>query len=104
MIYERAKMGNDFKNALNALYQIQHEVEKDLANLNLTNYNINIYKDMSEEELESERLKSLERLKILKGEISKPKKELEIDASEIRETTKNDGDRGTQSESTLQGE
>lgn len=77
-IYEEARTDKDHKVALNALYQIQHEVEKDLANINQqNNYQVNIYKDMSESELEEERLKSFERLKILKNEISKPVKEIE---------------------------
>jgi hypothetical protein len=55
------------KNALASLYQIQNEIEKDLQHIgNQTNYQINIYKDMSETELEEERIKSLERLKALK--------------------------------------
>lgn len=69
-IYDHCFNTDQMKNALGALYQIQHEVEKDLSKLELTNYNINIYKDMTEAELEEERVKSLERLKKLRGEIS----------------------------------
>ena len=69
------------KCALTSLYQIQHEVEKDLQQINQqTNYQINIYKDLTEQELEEERIKSLERLKTLKGEIThivEPVKEIE---------------------------
>lgn len=82
-IYLKCMGTNQMKNALASLYQIQHEVEKDLEKLSLTNYNINIYKDMTEEELEEERVKSLDHLKRLKGEIT--------DASSIRETKTIDG-------------
>lgn len=68
-IYENTYASREFKTSLSALYQIQHEVEKDLANLSVQNMQVNVYKDMSEAELEEERLKSLERLKLLKGEI-----------------------------------
>lgn len=67
-IYDKCYSKEKFKDAMNALFQIQHEVEKDMANLSLTQ--INVYKDMTETELEEERLKSLERLKKLKGEIT----------------------------------
>ena len=76
-IYHMSLMKQEMKTALASLFQIKSEVEKDLQNLNLNQYNINIYKDMSEAELEQERLKSFERLKLLKGEI--------IDASPIKE-------------------
>lgn len=69
-IYHMSLMKQEMKTALTSLYQIKTEVEKDLASLNLTQYNVNIYKDMTETELEQERLKSLERLKQLKGEIT----------------------------------
>lgn len=68
-IYNHCVRTNQMKNALAALYQVQHEVEKELNSLSLTNYNINVYKDMTETELEEERVKSLERLKQLKGEL-----------------------------------
>lgn len=68
-IYEHCMNTDQIKNALSALYQIKGEVEKDLQNLSMTNYNINIYKDLTEVELEEERMKSLERLKQLKGVI-----------------------------------
>lgn len=71
----------DYKLSLEALEKIKHETEKDLQNLHL--YNIKVYKNMSNEELESERLKTLEEIKKLK-EMSH--------ASEIGETTENDGD------------
>lgn len=70
-IYYRCKKSNQMKNAITALYNIQHEVEKDLQQIgSQTNYQINIYKDLTETELEEERIKSLERLKALKGEIT----------------------------------
>jgi hypothetical protein len=70
-IYKRCLKTNQMKCALTSLYQIQHEVEKDLQQINQqTNYQINIYKDLTETELEEERIKSLERLKTLKGEIT----------------------------------
>lgn len=69
-IYHLALTKQEMKTALAALLQIKGEVEKDLQNLNLNQYNINIYKDMTEKELEEERLKSLERLKVLKGDIT----------------------------------
>ena len=66
-IYHHAFSSDQLKNALGALYQIQGEVEKNLQQIgSQTNYQINIYKDMTEAELEEERVKSLERLKILK--------------------------------------
>lgn len=68
-IYEKTYGEKKYKDAMGALYQIQHEVEKDLSNLNVTNMQVNVYKDMTEAELEEERLKSLERLKVLKGEV-----------------------------------
>jgi len=68
-IYEHCMNTDQIKNALAALFQIKGEVEKDLQNLSMTNYNINIYKDLTEMELEEERMKSLERLKTLKGVI-----------------------------------
>ena len=68
-IYEKCEKTNQMKNALGALYQIQGEVEKAQTIGTQTNYQINIFKDMTEEELEREKLKSLERLKALKGEI-----------------------------------
>ena len=69
-IYEKCMTSNQIKNALGALYQIQGEVEKEMQNIgSQTNYQINIYKDMTETELEEERLKSFERLKQLKGEL-----------------------------------
>jgi len=79
-IYHMSLMKKEMKTALTSLYQIKTEVEKDLANLSMNQYNINIYKDMSDAELEQERLKSLERLKMLKGDI--------VHASQKRETTK----------------
>lgn len=70
-IYEHCVKTDQMKNALGSLYQIQHEIEKDLQQIgSQTNYQINIYKDLTETELEEERLKSLERLKNLKGEIT----------------------------------
>lgn len=69
-IYHHSFSTDQMKNALGALYQIQGEVEKDLQQIgHQTNYQINIYKDMTEQELEEERIKSLERLKTLKGDI-----------------------------------
>lgn len=66
-IYKHCFANDQMKNALASLYQIQGEIEKDLQNIgHQTNYQINIYKDMSETELEEERVKSLERLKALK--------------------------------------
>ena len=65
-IYHKCKETNQMKNALGALYQIQGEVEKAQTIGTQTNYQINIFKDMSEEELEQEKVKSLERLKALK--------------------------------------
>lgn len=66
-IYERSFKTGQYKNALGALCQIQGEVEKDLQNIgHQTNYQINIYKDLTEQELEEERVKSLDRLKVLK--------------------------------------
>lgn len=66
-IYHHSFQTDQMKNALGALYQIQGEVEKNLQQIGTqTNYQINIYKDMSEQELEEERVKSLERLKVLK--------------------------------------
>jgi len=66
-IYHHSFKTDQMKNALGAIYQIQGEIEKDLQNIgHQTNYQINIYKDMTETELEEERVKSLERLKILK--------------------------------------
>ena len=65
-IYEKCLETNQMKNALGAIYQIQGEVEKAQSIGTQTNYQINIFKDMSEEELEQEKVKSLERLKILK--------------------------------------
>lgn len=80
-IYEHCFTTNQMKNALGALFQIQHEIEKDLQAIgSQTNYQINIYKDLTDTELEEERLKSLERLKTLKGEIThivEPVKEIE---------------------------
>ena len=81
-IYHLSLMSKQPTIALNALKQIKEEIEKDLSKLNLNQYNINIYKDMSEAEMEAERLKSFERLKVLKGEI--------IDASPIKSTAKAD--------------
>jgi len=70
-IYSHCMNTDQMKNALGALYQIQHEIEKDLQQIgSQTNYQINIYTDLSETELEEERIKSLERLKTLKGEIT----------------------------------
>ena len=89
-IYDHCFQDDQMKNALAALYQIQHEVEKDLQQIgSQTNYQINIYKDLTDTELEEERLKSIERLKTLKGEITH--------ASEIGETKRTDGDSGAQS-------
>lgn len=69
-IYDHCFKSDQMKNALGALFQIQHEIEKDLQQIgSQTNYQINIYKDLTDTELEEERLKSLERLKTLKGEI-----------------------------------
>ena len=66
-IYKHSFETDQMKNALAALYQIKGEVEKDLQQIgSQTNYQINIYKDMTETELEEERIKSLERLKTLK--------------------------------------
>jgi hypothetical protein len=95
-IYEHCYNTDQMKNALASIYQIQHEIEKDIQNLQLNNYTVNMYKDMTEMELEEERVKSLERLKILKGEI--------VDASEKRETTEINGDCGTQPSSGTQRE
>lgn len=50
--------------ALDALEKIKNETEKELGNLHL--YNIRVYKSMSDEELEEERLKTLEEIKKLK--------------------------------------
>lgn len=85
-IYQKCLDSDQMKNALGALYQIQHEVEKDLQNLSLTNYNINIYKDMTEKELEEERLKSLERLKLLKGKTEEIKEVQDAVREEKAET------------------
>lgn len=68
-IYEHTYNRHNYREAMAALYQIQHEVDKDLDKLNVTNMQVNIYKDMTDAELEEERLKSLERLKLLKGEL-----------------------------------
>ncbi len=79
-IYHHSFATDQMKNALGAIYQIQGEVEKDLQNIgHQTNYQINIYKDMTEAELEEERVKSLERLKVLKQipETSSEIKEIE---------------------------
>jgi hypothetical protein len=66
-IYYKAFKSDQLKNALAAIYQIQGEIEKDQQNISSqTNYQINIYKDMSDAELEEERVKSLERLRVLK--------------------------------------
>lgn len=91
-VYEAAFSKNRFGDARGAIFQIQHEVEKDLNNLSLTNYNINIFKDMTVEELEVEKIKSLEKLKILKGEIieSRPMLEAEV-ISEEPQPEKGDG-------------
>ena len=83
-IYHMALMKQEMKTALTSLYQIKNEVEKDLTNLNMNQYNINIFKDLSDAELEQERLKSIERLKTLKGEI--------IDASPVKSTATSDDD------------
>jgi len=71
-IYQKCMSKGEMKNALSSLYQIQHEVDKDIQNLSLTNYNVNIYKDMTDSELEEERLKCLERVKQLKGVLPCP--------------------------------
>ena len=71
-IYQKCMSKGEMKNALSSLYQIQHEVDKDVQNLSLTNYNVNIYKDMTDSELEEERLKCLERVKQLKGVLPCP--------------------------------
>lgn len=65
-IYHASVEKNQMRNALGAISQIQGEVEKAQVIGNQTNYQINIYKDLTEQELEEERVKSLERIKILK--------------------------------------
>jgi len=80
-IYEKCVSTNQMKNALGAIYQIQGEVEKAQTIGTQTNYQINIFKDMTEEELEQEKVKSLERLKVLR-QIPEIKAEETIDASE----------------------
>lgn len=65
-IYNKCIETNQMRNALSAVQQIQGEVEKAQNVGTQTNYQINIYKDMTEEELEEERIKSLERIKMLK--------------------------------------
>lgn len=71
-IFEKCVSKEQYKNALMALSQIQHEVEKDVQNLSLTQYNVNVYKDMTDAELEEERLKTMERIKQLKGALPCP--------------------------------
>lgn len=66
-IVETCEEYKDYRTALEGLSQIRQEVEKDLASLNMTNYQINVFKDMSEAEIEEERMKSLERIKLLRG-------------------------------------
>jgi len=96
-VYRHSFKTNQMKNALTALYQAQHEVEKELTVMgNINNTQINMYKDMTEAEIEEERAKCFERLKQIKGEISY--------ASEIGIATPSDGDSGTQPQSTVQGE
>jgi hypothetical protein len=63
-IYYETYSKKDYKLALESLDKIKHETEKDLQNLHL--YNIRVYKNMSDEELESERLKTLEEIKKIK--------------------------------------
>ena len=65
-IFDKCVDKGQMRNALSAITQIQGEVEKNQNIGNQTNYQINIYKDMTDKELEEERLKSIERLKILK--------------------------------------
>ena len=72
-IIEKAEQSGNLKIALDGLGQIKQEVEKDLSSLNMTNYNINVYKNMTEAEIEEEKVKSLERIKILKGAIQEAK-------------------------------
>lgn len=95
-IYKHCYSTNQMKNALAALYQIQHEVEKDLNNLQVNNYQVNVYKDMTDVELEEERVKSIERLKILKGEIRH--------AGKIGSSETVDGDGASQSRESIDGE
>lgn len=63
-IYTEVKGTRNYKLALDALEKIKNETEKELGNLHL--YNIRVYKSMSDEELEEERLKTLEEIKKLK--------------------------------------
>jgi hypothetical protein len=65
-IFDKCVDKGQMRNALSAITQIQGEVEKNQNIGSQTNYQINIYKDLTDRELEEERLKSIERLKILK--------------------------------------
>lgn len=65
-ILDKCEAKGQMRNALSAITQIQSEVEKNQNIGSQTNYQINIYKDMTDKELEEERLKSIERLKALK--------------------------------------
>ena len=90
-IYAKCVATNQMKNALTSLYQIKGETEKDLDKIGTqTNYQINIFKDMSEEELEQERVKSLERIKMLRGEAS-CHAEKDVKEAEVVEVQKVDG-------------
>ena len=88
-IYALARSENDLKLSMEALEKIKHETDKELANLHL--YNIRVYKSMSDEELESERLKTLEEIKKLKelnyaGQIGSAEK---IDGSSVLQSIEN---------------
>lgn len=85
-IYRDAREKEDLKLSMDALLHIKNETEKELGNLHL--YNIRIYKSMSDEELETERLKTLEEIKRIK-EITH--------ASQIGSTEAPDGSRLLQS-------
>lgn len=65
-IYHTCVETKQMKNALGAIYQIQGEVEKATSIGTQINTQYNIFKDMTEQELEEERIKSLERIKVLK--------------------------------------
>jgi hypothetical protein len=66
-IYEKCFSTNQMKNALASLHQIQGEVEKASDSIQQqNNFQFNIYKEMTEQEIEEERLKILGRIKNLK--------------------------------------
>jgi hypothetical protein len=79
-IYEKCFETNQMKNALKAIDQIHDEVEK-ASNFiqQQNNYQVNIYKEMSESEIEEERLKILDRIKTIKQITSEvPKETIEV--------------------------